>query len=116
MNFSIGQWVSFGARLMYAWKHSIHPFAYCSAPGTQLSGPAFQKCMWLSTTKYFSPFFSYTTTPLLGNGQVEPKVFGGVLGIGDQDRPVVGVDHAAVVRRHVLLELGLVEVARLLAQ
>ena len=37
-----GQWVSFGPRLWYAWKHSIQPLAYCSAPGTQLSGAAFQ--------------------------------------------------------------------------
>jgi len=41
-NFSIGQWVSAGARPWYAWKHSIQPFAYRSAPGTQLSGAAFQ--------------------------------------------------------------------------
>ena len=49
-------------------------------------------------------------------GQVEAEVLGRVLGIGEQDRPVVGVDHPAVVRRHVLLELGLVEVAGLLAE
>src|SRR5690242_1749826 len=118
MNFSIVQWVSFGPRLWYAWKHSIQPFAYCSAPFTQLSGPAFHMCMWLSTTKYFSSFFSYTeATPLsAGCGQVEADVLGGVLGVGEHDRPVVEVNHAPVVGRHVLLELGLVEVPGLLAE
>ena len=43
-NFSSGQWVSGGPSPMYAWKHSIHPFAYCSAPCTQLPGLASQKC------------------------------------------------------------------------
>ena len=41
---------------------------------------------------------------------------GGVLGVGEHDRPVVLVDHPAVVGRHVLLELGGVEEARLLAE
>src|SRR5215213_5924520 len=48
---------------MYAWKHSIQPFAYCSCPATQFCGLASQKCMWVSTTKYFSPSFSYTVPP-----------------------------------------------------
>ena len=39
---SIVQWVSGGPSPWYAWKHSIQPLAYCSAPGTQLSGAAFQ--------------------------------------------------------------------------
>ena len=39
---SIVQCVSGGPRPWYAWKHSIQPLAYCSAPGTQLSGAAFQ--------------------------------------------------------------------------
>ncbi len=29
---------------MYAWKHSIQPFAYCSCPFTQFAGLASQKC------------------------------------------------------------------------
>src|ERR1039458_1974996 len=39
-----------------------------------------------------------------------------VLGVGEHDRPVVQVDHAAVVRGHVLLELRGVVVTRLLAK
>ena len=42
-NFSIGQCVSSGPRPMYAWKHSIQPFAYCSWPLTQFAGLASQK-------------------------------------------------------------------------
>src|SRR5262245_66603978 len=88
--------------------------------------------MWPSTTKYFSPFFWYTVPPrrlslqagssasvarlALRGRQVEAEVLGSVLGVGDHDGPVVGVDHAAVVGGHVLLELGLIEGARLLAQ
>src|SRR5512142_3023253 len=89
--------------------------------------------MWPSTTKYFSPFFSYTVSPpcqgvsvgrsAAGNsllrrlgGEVKAEVVGGVLRVGEHDRPVVGVDHPAVVGGHVLLELGLVERAGLLAQ
>src|SRR6476661_4376291 len=85
--------------------------------------------MWLSTTKYFSPSFSYMCPPrgspwmrgggsrlLLEGRQVEADVLRGVLGIGEHDRPVVLVDHPAVVRRHVLLELGRVEVARFIAE
>src|SRR5487761_1477302 len=73
--------------------------------------------MWLSTMKYFSPFFSYKECLLLSpRGQVEADVLGGVLGVGEHDRPVVLVDHAAVVRGHVLLELGGVEEAWLLAE
>src|SRR5215475_6756365 len=87
--------------------------------------------MWPSTTKYFSPFFSYTVPPDPQQAEssaslwallfrcwleVEAKVLGGVLRVGDHDGPVVGVDHPAVVRGHVLLELGLVEVARVLTQ
>src|SRR3954452_17172586 len=84
--------------------------------------------MWLSTTKYFSPSFSYTSAPwsrgTRGKGrgrgsagrQVEADVGGGVLGIGEHDRAVVLVDHAAVVGGHVLLELGGVEEPRFLAE
>src|SRR6478736_5898124 len=85
--------------------------------------------MWLSTTKYFSPSFSYMCPPrgspwmrgggsrlLLEGRQVEADVLRGVLGIGEHDRPVVLVDHPAVVRRHVLLELGRVVVALLLSE
>src|SRR5215470_16927598 len=88
--------------------------------------------MWPSTTKYFSPFFSYTVSPpcqVYGQmsslptypglrraarvplrrdrGEVEAEVVGGVLRVGEHDRPVVGVDHPAVVGGHVFLELGL---------
>src|SRR5215470_19563272 len=97
--------------------------------------------MWPSTTKYFSPFFSYTVSPpcqVYGQmsslptypglrraarvplrrdrGEVEAEVVGGILRVGEHDRPVVGVDHPAVVGGHVLLEFGLVERAGLLAQ
>src|SRR5690348_6757322 len=89
--------------------------------------------MWPSTTKYFSPFFSYTVSPPCqvssrpvarsgaaplrgGGGEVEAEVFRGVLRIGEHDRPVVLVDHPAVVRGHAFLELGGVEVAGLLTQ
>ena len=44
MNFSIGQCVSGGPRPWYAWKHSIQPLAYSSAPFTQFAGLASQKC------------------------------------------------------------------------
>src|SRR4051812_22765393 len=71
--------------------------------------------MWLSTMKYFSPSFSYKALPPIGL-QVEADVLGRVLRVGEHDRAVVLVDHAAVVGRHVLLELGRVEVAGLLAE
>src|SRR3954463_7680725 len=71
--------------------------------------------MWVSTTKYFSPSFSYTLLPR-SRREVETDVLGGVLGIGEHDRPVVLVDHPAVVGGHVLLELRGVEVAGLLAE
>src|SRR5690349_22453709 len=48
--------------------------------------------------------------------QVETDVLGRVLRVGEHDRPVVLVDHPAVVGGHVLLELGLVEEAWLLAE
>src|SRR6476620_7326611 len=48
--------------------------------------------------------------------QVEADVLGRVLRVGEHDRPVVLVNHPAVVRRHVLLELGRVEVARFIAE
>src|SRR5690349_8079487 len=49
-------------------------------------------------------------------GQVEAEVFGRILRVGEHDRLVVVVDHAAVVGGHVLLELGRVEVARLITE
>src|SRR6476646_8386276 len=110
MNFSIGQCVSGGPSPMYAWKHSIHPFAYCSWPLTQLSGPADHMCRWPSTMKYFSPFFSYILPSYLADGlQVEANVLRCVLGVGKHDDPVVEHDHATVVRRHDLLEVVVAE-------
>src|SRR5580698_7318897 len=52
----------------------------------------------------------------LTGGEVEPDVLGRVLGVREHDRPVVLVDHAAVVGRHVLLELGRVEEAGFFAE
>src|ERR1700722_345099 len=48
--------------------------------------------------------------------QVEAEEIGGVFRVGEHDGPVVLVDHPAVVGGHVLLELGGVEEARLLAE
>src|ERR1700733_7660552 len=85
--------------------------------------------MWLSTTKYFSPSFSYTVPPrravngwwrrgrlVRDGGEVEVDVLGGVFRVREHDRLVVQVDHPPVVRGHVLLELRGVEVAGFLAQ
>src|SRR5215467_8662776 len=98
--------------------------------------------MWPSTTKYFSPFFSYTVPPrtperVVPSGhsrsgpvplgfarvqlarhrpQVEAEVIRGILRVGDENGPVVGVDHPPVVRGHILFELRAVEVARILAE
>src|SRR3954451_24807054 len=87
--------------------------------------------MWLSTTKYLVPSFSYTCPPWwCGSGvcarpaavllrerlQVESVVVRPILGVREPDGPVVLVDHPAVVGEHVLLELGGVEVALLLAE
>src|ERR1043165_4764248 len=55
------------------------------------------------------------SSPLRPGGQVEAEVVGRVFRVGEHDRLVVEVDHPAVVRRHVLLELGRVEVPRLIA-
>src|SRR5258708_27359238 len=84
--------------------------------------------MWPSTTKYFSPFFSYTLSPdVLAESRAPPtslrrcgrevkaEIVRGLLRVGEHDRPVVGVDHPAVVGGHVLLQLGLVERPGLLA-
>src|SRR5882757_661131 len=117
-NFSIGQCVSAGPRLWYAWKHSIPPLAYCSWPGTQFAGLASQKWECPSTTKYFTPSLTYTLPPTGSSGaghEIEVEVFGGVLGIGEHDGPVVLVDHAPVVGGHALLELGRVEPTLFLA-
>src|SRR5258708_16020980 len=83
--------------------------------------------MWPSPAKYFSPFFWYTMPPcrpsqcsptsLRRSGrQVKAEIVRGVLRVGDEDCPVVGVDHPAVVRGHVFLELRLIEIAGILAQ
>src|SRR6266704_1672210 len=83
--------------------------------------------MWLSTTKYFSPSFSYTVPPCWRirpaptwlrrcGRQVKAQILRGILRVGEEQRPVVQVDHPAVVRRHVLLELGGVEEAGFLAE
>src|SRR3954453_23302475 len=109
MKCSIDQCVSGGPRPSYAWKHSIQPLAYSSAPGTQFSGLASQKCRWLSTMKYFSPSFSYTSG-LPDHFEVEADVLGRVLGVREHQDPVVEHHHAAVVRRHDLLEVVLPEV------
>src|SRR5690348_5730287 len=76
--------------------------------------------------KYFSPSFSYIRPPrnwatdyswnLPPRSEVEPQIFRRILGVGEHDRPVVLVDHPAVVSGHVLLELGGVEEALLLAE
>ena len=47
--------------------------------------------------------------------QVEADELGRILRVREHDRPVVLMDHPAVVGRHVLLELRRVEPARLLA-
>src|SRR6266542_268616 len=52
----------------------------------------------------------------LAGRQIEAELLGGVLRVRDHDRPVVQVDHAAVVRGHVLLELRGVEETGFLAQ
>src|ERR671922_91888 len=54
----------------FSWKRSIQPLAYCSAPLTQFSGLASQKWVWVSSTKYFSPSFSYIRAPYLDGLQV----------------------------------------------
>src|ERR1700690_4491938 len=72
--------------------------------------------MWLSTMKYFSPSFSYTSSSSARRGEVEADVLGADVGVGEHDRAVVLVDHPAVVGGHVLLELGRVEEAGFLPQ
>src|SRR5215211_5028783 len=80
----------------------------------RLSGAAFQKWVWLSTTKYCSPSFSYMglLSPqwLLDRLQVESQVLGGVLGIGEQQHPIVKDDHTPIVGAHDLLEVVVAEV------
>src|SRR3954462_9878985 len=107
---SIVQCVSAGPRPWYAWKHSIQPLAYSSAPGFQFSGLASQKWRWLSKTKYFSPSFSYIWLLLLDRLQVEPDVLGGVLRVGEQQHSVVEHHHTPVVRGHDLFEVVVAEV------
>src|SRR3954453_4741412 len=51
-----------------------------------------------------------------GRREVESQVLGGVLGVGEHDRPVVLVHHPPVVGGHALLEVGRGERARLLAE
>ena len=62
----------------------------------------------------FSPFAAWYL--LRPRHQVEADELGRVLGVGEHDGPVVLVDHPAVVRGHVLLELRGVEPAGLLAR
>src|ERR671921_2002769 len=80
----------------------------------RFSGLAFQKCVCPSTTKYCSPSFSYMGLPsprwLLDRLQVEPEVLGGVLGVGEQQHPIVTDDHTPIVGAHDLLEVVVAEV------
>src|SRR3954452_22167816 len=107
---SMDQCVSAGPRPWYAWKHSIQPFAYSSAPGFQFAGLASQKCRWLSMTKYFSPSFSYMSSLLLDRLKVEPDVLRRVLRVREQRDPIVEDNHTPVVRGHDLLEVVVAEV------
>src|SRR3954465_9025176 len=107
---SSDQCVSAGPRPWYAWKHSIQPFAYSSAPGFQFAGLASQKCRWLSKMKYFSPFFSYIQDLLLNRREVEVDVLGRVLRVGEQQHAIVEHDHTPVVGAHDLLEVVVAEV------
>src|SRR4051795_5091491 len=107
---SIDQCVSAGPSPWYAWKHSIQPFAYSSAPLTQFSGDASQKCRWLSKMKYFSPSDSYMQLLLLNGLEVEVDVLGRVLRVGEQQHAIVEHNHTPVVRAHDLLEVVVAEV------
>src|SRR5438552_2308900 len=81
------------------------------------SGLPSQKWIWPSTMKYRSPFFSYTSGPLLSDRmKIEAEVLGGVFGVGEKQRAVVEVDHAPVVGGHDLFEVGLGERALSVAQ
>src|SRR5882757_4239615 len=76
----------------------------------RFSGRASQKAMCESTMKYCSPSFSYMVpSPRLEGLEVEAEVLGRVLRIGEEQDAVVEYDHAAVVRRHDLLEVVLAE-------
>src|SRR3981081_2257860 len=76
------------------------------------SGLASQKWIWPSTMKYRSPSFSYTADSLLSDRlKIEAEVVGGVLRVGEEQRPVVEIDHAPVVGGHDFLEIGLGEFA-----
>src|SRR3954471_3960187 len=79
----------------------------------RFSGRASQKWTWPSTTKYLRPFFSYIpllSLRLLDRLEVEADVLGRVLRVGEQERPVVEVNHTPVVGGHDLLEVVLAEV------
>src|SRR3954469_4948844 len=79
----------------------------------RFSGRASQKWTWPSTTKYLRPFFSYIpllSLRLLDRLKVEADVLGRVLRVGEQQRPVVEVNHTPVVGAHDLLEVVLSEV------
>src|SRR5690242_269015 len=79
----------------------------------RFSGRASQKWTCSSTTKYLRPFFSYIpllSLRLLDRPQVEADVLGRVLGVGEQERPLVEVNHTPVVGAHDLLEVVLSEV------
>src|SRR5215208_1582762 len=60
--------------------------------------------------KYRSPSCSYMSCLLRDRFEVEVDVLGGVLGVGEHEHAIVEHDHAAVVRRHDLLEVVVAEV------
>src|SRR5256885_11732593 len=60
--------------------------------------------------------FVHLLSLLCRGSQIKAEILGGILRVGEHDRPVVLVDHPPVVGGHVLLELRGVEVARLLAE
>src|SRR5580693_7953134 len=80
----------------------------------------FPDLLWLIRTAARAPASARARAGVSGSGgcgrEVEADVVGRVLRVGEHDGPVVLVDHPAVVRRHVLLELGRVEEAGLLAE
>src|SRR5580692_8172742 len=80
----------------------------------------FPDLLWLIRTAARAPASARARAGVSGSGgcgrEVEADVLGRVLRVGEHDRPVVEVDHAAVVGRHVLLELGGVEEPGLLAE
>src|SRR5580693_525139 len=80
----------------------------------------FPDLLWLIRTAARAPASARARAGVSGSGgrggEVEADVLGRFLRVGEHDGAVVEVDHAAVVGRHVLLELRRVEVAGLLAE